>query len=322
MKRRDFLARLVGGAAGSSLLAAAGLEGKTLALQRKRSRGRATRPHPSDKRSRIGISTWSFHNLFPKTRDQDATATGKNLVLMDFPEMIADRYKVHNLEFVAPHFASTEPTYLQELKGKLLRAQSHLVNIPVDIEEIWNAGGLSDPEPRIRETAINASMKWIDIAKQLGARSVRCDPGKMNPDDLTLTIDSYQKLAAYGRSKGIHVIIENHGGVGSEHPEELVELFKGVGGDFIGALPDFGNFPDEQTRMRGLPLLFPYARTVCHAKGLDLDASGNETKFDFAKCVEISKQAGYKGVYSIEYEGPGDPYDGVQKVVDELLRYL
>src|SRR5438094_2408497 len=321
MKRRDFLTSLVGGAASAGLLAAAGLEGKTLAPQRKRSRGRAARP-PNDKRSRVGISTWSFHNLFPKTRDQDATATGKNLVLMDFPEMIADRYKVHSLEFVAPHFASTEPTYLQELKGKLLKAQSHLVNIPVDIEEIWNAGRLSDPEPRVRETAINASMKWIDIAKQLGARSVRCDPGKMNPDDLTPTIHSYHKLAAYGTSRGTSLTIENPAALRSQHPQPLVHLLNPPGGDFIGALPDFGNFPDEQTRMRGLPLLFPYARTVCHAKGLDLDASGNETKFDFAKCVEISKQAGYKGVYSIEYEGPGDPYDGVQKVVDELLRYL
>src|SRR5207247_2504283 len=139
MKRRDFLSSLVGAAVGAGL-AGAGLVGEGSALQRKRSRGRAARP-PNDKRSRIGISTWSFHNLFPKTRDKDAVATGKNLVLMDFPEMIADRYKVHNLEFVAPHFASTETTYLEELKGKLLRAQSHLVNIPVDIEEIWNAGG-------------------------------------------------------------------------------------------------------------------------------------------------------------------------------------
>src|SRR5439155_2889482 len=121
MKRRDFLASLVGAAAGAGLLGAKGL-----ALRRSRSRGRATRP-PNDKRSRIGISTWSFHNLFLRTRDQGVAATGKNLVLMDFPEMIADRYKVHNLEFVAPHFASTEPTYLQELKGKLLRAQPRLV---------------------------------------------------------------------------------------------------------------------------------------------------------------------------------------------------
>src|SRR5437588_5722735 len=172
MRRRDFLSSLVGAAAGAGL-AGASLEGKTLAPQRKRSRGRAARPNPSDKRSRIGISTWSFHNLFPKTRDQDAAVTGKNLVLMDFPEMIADRYKVHNLEFVAPHFASTEATYLQELKGKLLRAQSHLVNIPVDIEEIWHAAVLSDPYPKVRETAINASMRWFAIAQGFGARSVR-----------------------------------------------------------------------------------------------------------------------------------------------------
>ena len=49
-------------------------------------------------------------------------------------------------------------------------------------------------------------------------------------------------------------MIENHGGVGSEHPEELIEIFKEVGGSFVGALPDFGNFPDEETRLRGLAL--------------------------------------------------------------------
>ena len=69
-------------------------------------------------------------------------------------------------------------------------------------------------------------------------------------------------------------------------------------------------------------MLFPYAHVVCHAKGLEFDAQGRETKFDFPKCVEISKQAGFKGVYSIEYEGPGDPYLGVQKVLDELVKYL
>jgi len=144
----------------------------------------------------------------------------------------------------------------------------------------------------------------------------------MDGENLTPTIESYRKLSAYGRSKNIKVIIENHGGVGSEHPEELVEVFKGVKGEFIGALPDFGNFPDEETRERGLALLFPYASTVCHAKGMEFDSSGNETRFDFKKCVEISKHAGYKGVYSIEYEGREDPYEGVQKVVNELVRYL
>ncbi len=278
--------------------------------------------HAGDKRHRIAISTWSFHDLFKSKRDENAKALGKMLDVLDFPEMIAGRYNVHHVEIVAPHFASTEPAYLGELKGRIAKARSHLHNIPVDIEEIWAGAGLSDPDEKVRNRVIAASKKWIDVAKEVGSLSVRCDPGKINPNDLSLTIDSYKQLAEYGKSKGIYVIIENHGAVGSEHPEELVELFRGVGGDFIGALPDFGNFPDEATRQKGLPLLFPYARTVCHAKGLEFDASGNETKFDFKKCVDISKQAGYKGVYSIEYEGPGDPYEGVQKVVDELMRYL
>jgi len=241
------------------------------------------------------------------------------LGLLDFPEMVADQYDVHNLEFVAPHFASTEPAYLQEIKAKLLFTHSRLVNIPVDIKEIWNEGGLSDPKADVRDAAIEASRKWIDIAKTLGARSVRCDPGKVNPDDLTLTIDSYKQLVAYGKPKGIDVIIENHGEI-ADHAELLVKIFKGVGSDFIGALPDFGNFSDEASRERGLTLLCPYAKTVCHAKGLEFDAAGNETKFDFPKCVEIPKKAGFKGVYSIEYEGPGDPYVGVHAVVAELLK--
>src|SRR5258708_2227184 len=299
MNRRTFLAGSA--AAGASLLAKAQMH--------------------TQKATRIGISTWSFHNLFTPTHDKDAAPiSGTPMDARDFPDMIADRYHVHEMEIVAPHI-SPEPSYIRDLKARLDRAHSHLVNIPVDIKELWSAGGLSDTDAKVRERAIAACTKWIDIARELGARSVRCDPGKINTADLSPTIASYKALASYGASKNIFVIIENHGGVGSEHPEELVELFKGVGKN-CGALPDFGNFPDEATRQKGLKLLFPYGRTVCHAKGLKFDDKGNETMFDFAQCVKTSKAAGFKGVYSIEFEGEGDPYVGVQHVVDELLRYL
>jgi len=224
------------------------------------------------------------------------------------------------MEIVAPHI-SPEASYIRDLKARIERAHSHLVNIPVDIPELDQGGGLSDPDAKLREKIISACRKWIDIGHELGARSVRCDPGKINPADLAPTVASYKALAAYGAPKDIFVIIENHGGVGSEHPEELVELFKAVGKN-CGALPDFGNFPDEATRQKGLKMLFPFSRTVCHAKGLKFDDKGNETAFDFPQCVKTSKAAGFKGVYSIEYEGEGDPHQGVQYVVNELLRYL
>ena len=315
MKRREFLTRMTASVA----LAGFGGGGDQLWAVARR---RASRAAPVDKHRRIAISTWSFHNYFRSTRDKDFSLPGKMLALLDFPEMIVDRYKVHNFEFVAPHFGSTEPSYLAELEGRMRRTHSRLINIPVDIEEVWAGGGLSDPDKSVRARAVTAVKKWIDIGRRLGTRSVRCDPGKMNPEHLTPTVESYRELSAYGRSKGVYVIIENHGGVGSEHPEELVKLFKAVGGNNIGALPDFGNFPDEETRERGLTVLFPHAHSVCHAKGFEFDPDGNETRFDFRKCVEISKEAKYAGVYSVEYEGPGDPYEGVQKVVDELMRLL
>jgi sugar phosphate isomerase/epimerase len=278
----------------------------------------------SPKLERVCISSWSFHNYFSTTREKDFHLPGEMLKLVDFPEMIADRYHVHNMEFVAPHFESASTAYLNELKQRLAKAHSRVVNIPVDIEEFRQGGGLSDQNDVVRNKAIQGAMRWIDVGRELSCRSVRCDPGKMHPSNLTPTADSYRKIGTYGHMKSIKVIIENHDEVGSTHPEVLVSLFKMVGGHRVGALPDFGNFPDETTRERGLTLLFPWAFDVCHAKGYEFDASGKETKFDFPKCVEIAKKGKFRGVYSVEFEGPNtyDPYDGVQKVVNELLMYL
>jgi len=311
MKRRMFMGYLAGGVAAGILKAKAGLP-----------LGRSRRiSHAAYLLSqRIGVSSWSFHNYFPQTRPKDDQGSDETFALLDFPHMIADRYKVHHLEFVAPHFASTEPAYVDELRSELFRARSYLVNLSIDTKELRTQGGLSDPNESVRGTAVEAARKWIDIAAHLHARSVRCDPGKLNPPNLAPTIDSYRKLGGYAGRKGVRVIVENHGGVGSEHPEDLVKLFKAVNSRYFGALPDFGNFPDARTRARGLALLFPYAPTVCHAKGLEFDAEGNETKYNFLRCVEIAKRERFRGVYSVEFEGAGDPYVGVQNVINELLR--
>jgi len=278
----------------------------------------------SPKLRRVCISSWSFHNYFPSTREKEFKLSGEMLKLVDFPEMVADRYHVHTMEFVAPHFESTSPSYINELKSRLAKAHSRVVNIPVDIEEFSAGGGLSDQNDAIRNKAIEGGRKWVDVGHKLGCQSVRCDPGKMNPQNLTPTADSYKNIGAYGQQKGIKVIIENHDEIGSTHPEVLVNLFKQVGGRRVGALPDFGNFSDEATRERGLTLLFPWAFDVCHAKGYEFDSAGKETKFNFPKCMDISKKANFRGVYSIEFEGPNtyDPYDGVHKVVNELVMYL
>ncbi len=49
---------------------------------------------------------------------------------------------------------------------------------------------------------------------------------------------------------------------------------------------------------------------------------GKLVKFDFARCMKIAHAAGFKGVYSAEFAGEGDPYEGTQKIIDELQKYL
>jgi sugar phosphate isomerase/epimerase len=237
------------------------------------------------------------------------------------PEMFADRYGVHNLEVVAPHFASQEPSYLREVFARLKRTHSRIVDLPVDIGELWDQPGLSAPDAKLRARAISLYKPWFDTAHAVGARSVRCDPGKINSKDLTPTIESYRELAAYAKPRGLYVIVENHGGVGSEHPEELVRILREAG-DQTGTLPDFGNFPDEETRVRGLKALFPQARTVCHVRDTEGDGKGGLVHFDLGRCLSISREAGFQGLYSIEAEARGDVYANVQAMLDALLRFL
>lgn len=295
MKRREFI--LSTGAAALTLLGS----GRALSQNTASSGG--------DKRARICVSSYSFNSLFSRAGGA-APAQGK-LNALDFPEMIADRYQVHNLEIILPHFASSEPSYVNEFKSRLKKAQSRLVNVPVDYDELWDKPALSSPDPKERDHAISLYIKGIDLAAALGSRTARCDPGAVNLQDPSLTIASYKTLVSYGKSKGVGIIVENHGGI-SANPEVLAKILQASG---AGALPDIGNFPNDETRERGLRLMFPLASAICHAKTM----RGTMT---ISQCVQISKEAGFKGVYSIESGGRTDPYQVVQQVLEELEKCL
>jgi hypothetical protein len=243
----------------------------------------------------VCLSTWSFHTLFE---------TGRMTVL-EFIELSADRYGIHNLEIVAPHFGSAEPSHFRDVQDRLRRAGSRIVNIPVDIKELWETPSLSSPDELVRRRAISLYSEWIDHARALAVGSVRCDPGLLNLDDLAPTIASYRELSAYGAPRGVDVCVENHGSA-SAHPEQLAEVLRSSG---AGALPDFGNFPDNPTRERGLRLLFPLAKTLCHVKRIP----------ELPRCLEIAREAGFHGVYSIETGTPGDSFEAVAEVIDALL---
>lgn len=97
----------------------------------------------------------------------------------------------------------------------------------------------------------------------------------------------------------------------------------------FGTLPDFANVPDlacpeylallqetaggiapEEVRYWGLALMAPYASAV-HAKLYSFNAGGEDPRVDIFRCVRIMREAGYNGVWGIEYGGRGDDHEGV-----------
>ena len=90
-----------------------------------------------------------------------------------------------------------------------------------------------------------------------------------------------------------------------------MEILKAAG---VGSLPDFGNFPDEETRERGLRVLFPLAGAVAHAK--------LRQGWDFGRCLRIAEDSGFRGMYSIEAGGKEDPYVEVGEIADALVNNI
>jgi hypothetical protein len=93
--------------------------------------------------------------------------------------------------------------------------------------------------------------------------------------------------------------------------DTLVKVIKEAG---IYANPDIGNFGNEENTERGLRLMYPLAKTVSHVKW-------NPERFNFATAIRISKEMGFKGVYSMETGGP-EPYAMQQQLLDYLVANL
>jgi len=291
LKRRDFL---IGSMAAASVAAYATAQDTVL----------------MSKLDRVGAMSGNFDGLLKEVRDWSQPATPGELDIMDFPSMLASRYHIHNVEVQQIHFLSMEPSYFDKFHARLQKANSRMVNMPLELDESGYKGIISpcSPDPQIRAHAIDLTKKWIDRGAMIECPSIMPNQGMLLEGDLTPAIDALKQLADYGASKGVSIILEPRG---KTPVDTLVKLIKESG---IYANPDIGNFGNEENTERGLRLMYPLSKTVSHVKW-------NPERFNFATAIGISKEMGFKGVYSMETGGP-EPYAMQQQLLDYLLMNL
>jgi sugar phosphate isomerase/epimerase len=268
----------------------------------------------------ISLAQWSLHRTFFGGRPEDRTAFDQTLMEspdsvlqgdadpMDFPAMAAG-YGIHTIELVNTFYFSKaeDQAYWDQFKRKCDEA-----GVTVGLIMCDRLGDLGDASPERRKATVERHHPWVDVAAFLGADSVRVNAaGEGTPDEVAANVvDGLSMLGEYGASKGINIIVENHGGYSSDGAW-LSGVIERVGMDNVGTLPDFGNFcieegPEgclrEYDRYKGIAELMPYAKAIS-AKSHRFDEDGNETESDFLRIMEIVKDSGYTGDVGIEYEG-------------------
>jgi hypothetical protein len=283
------------------------------------------------KLDRVSIMSLCFSRILKSTAHPDDA--NRTIDILDVADIISQRWGVHHLEMQHSHFLSTEAGYLEEFRNLLKKAKTQMNQINLEFGPL----NISSPDPVLRVETIDLTKKWIDHAIVLGCPRVMVNQGTLAPEVRQSAIDTLKTINAYGKAKKVFVTMENRDdgpgrrgregtataeGASAPLPprprspswEVVVEVIKASG---IWANPDVGNFPDEESRAAGLRAMYPLSSGGSHCHY-------DPERYNEANAIKISKELGYKGLYSVETaanNGP-DPYAAVQSILDELLRDL
>lgn len=309
MKRRAFLAAAAALAGGSRLWAQAVTP---------------VRAKPSTL-DRIAIMTLNFQRLLQlPDLPQEPERT---LELFDVPEMLADKYGVHKIEFQHYHIPSTEPSFLKELRAQIEKRKSRMTQINLEFGQL----NMSAPELRNRLMAIDLTKMWVDHAVMLGAQRVMINQGQPSQDNKSYGIPTLKAMADYGRSKGIIVSVETRGGGGGRGrgtadsaaappppppPGPVVwtllsEIIRGAGAysnvDVGGA-----NAANQDELHACLRTMFPMTAGSMHTRV--------NARWDLATAIRfLEGELGYKGLYTIE---ASNGHEGTQQIYDAVVATL
>jgi sugar phosphate isomerase/epimerase len=241
--------------------------------------------------------------------------------LKDFAAMVVQRFNVRNIEPLSEHFSSTEASYLKEFRANVEKAGCRLVNIAADLHFSFY-----DSVEAQRQKAVDDGKKWMDVAVAIGSPSVRLHiaGARHVKPDVDRAAESLKRLAEYGAQKNLLVNLENDDNV-TEDPFFIVQVIEKVNHPYLHALPDFCNSMlthDQEFNNRAMDAMFKHAYNISHMKDSEVGDKGKLYTVDVSKCFGIARANGYRGYFSMEWEGQGEPMAGVQKLIEESLKNL
>lgn len=272
----------------------------------------------------LSLTTWSLHrNLGPLRWTRWDSAEQKHVTeeqeqpetvsLLELPSVLAAK-GFRAMEVCHFNFPATDDGYLENLRQAFKKAGLTFYTLLIDY------GDISSADEVRRAADLRFIEQWIDIAAKAGAERVRVIAGDASPEDKAALIRSAEglnQLAGYGSERGVRVITENFRPLTSIS-SNCMYLLEACG-QRVGLTSDFGNYI-LPSKYEDLSSTVPHSESI-HAKA-SCDASGLPNAEEFRKCMDIVKNAKYEGPITLVYDGPGDLWDGIERVKQLVEPYL
>lgn len=272
----------------------------------------------NSKRQRFACNSWPFRAYFD-TPEMHHYRDAKYPLLnqWQFPEFLADTFGIHNVEFLPQHFADTQPSTIEKIKAGLAKAHSRCCNL-MGLEPPGDVFARTDNHTAV----LHEAERWLAVAVSLDCPTVTVAlAGNSRPDAATAAsnlagvVDAAQR---HGRK-----ILFHNDDINRESAEILSAVIDRLGRNRTGTCPDFGNFATRSAEyaLSQLRILAPYASSMCHAKDGIADGA-TFYKDDFKASMQIMQDNHFRGLYSMEFEGLGEPVEGVRHLIAMTEEYL
>ena len=278
---------------------------------------------------KLSLAQWSLHKAVLEEGQSP----------LDFAQK-ASEMGFEGIEYVSQLYTrelekDKDPKVAMDNLLKTLKEKSETYEVANVLIMVDREGHLATLDDKERAQTVENHKKWVDAAQFLGCHSIRVNAHGVGTYEevAEAAVKGLTDLSTYAATKGINVIVENHGGYTS-NGKWLAEVMAKVNMPNCGTLPDFGNFcmtegygsinsekcDDPYDIYKGVTELMPYAKAVS-AKSYDFDENGNQPKIDYAKMLQIVKDAGYTGFIGVEYEGSNlSEVDGINATKELLLK--
>ena len=250
---------------------------------------------------KISITPWSLM----RTGYGDNDPLGINV--FDYPTVA----KSLGFEFI-DHEMFHFPPNLNKKHLATMNANMKAAGMKSGVFLTGGVGDIGDENLIKRKKALKTYKYWVDIASELGCKSMRnvCGEHITIPFDekLNYAIEGVSELGNYAAKKNISLLIENHNGYSSS-PEWMISLMEAVDLENVGILGDFTNwtlkrnpdtfYPDPY---KGIELLAPYIRAVS-AKSSEFTPEGEEITINYKRMFEVLKKAPQLEFIGVEFFG-------------------